>query len=404
MQDLPKKLHQKLEKRVSENAYRSLGTQNNLIDFSSNDYLGFGNNTTIFQRASEVLNEHQLKQNGATGSRLLSGNHALYATAETTIATFHKVDAALIFNSGYDANLGFFSAVPQRGDLIFHDDLCHASIRDGIAMSHAKAYKFAHNDLSSLSNLINKVTNSSLPPGEMPERQRGATPDQNTPELSGVEIYIVTESVFSMDGDAPDLKAMTNFCHRHGFHLVVDEAHAIGAVGSKGEGIVQQLGLEQKIFARLVTFGKALGCHGAAILGSTTLKDYLINFARSFIYTTALPPHSVATIVAAYEYLQSHNEEIRKLHSNILFLQNVVKEHPIRQQFVPSNTAIQCCIVPGNDFVKQIAKALQAAGFDVKPILSPTVPSGQERLRICLHSFNTGEEIKKLVSLMTNLL
>ena len=384
MQDLPKRLKKKIENRTSENALRSMGAQNNLIDFSSNDYLGFSTNSNIFKRASELLKEHHLEQNGATGSRLLSGNHSLYAIAETAIASFHNVEEALIFNSGYDANLGFFSAIPQRGDLIFFDELCHASIRDGIAMSNAKSYKFTHNNLEDLKAKCQLEHNRNL--------------------SNETEVYVVTESVFSMDGDSPDLTALAHFCQEQGFHLIIDEAHALGAIGSNGEGLIQHFELEHLVFARLVTFGKALGCHGAAILGSNALKTYLINFARSFIYTTALPPHSVATILAAYEHLQSKPSEIKKIHSNIAILHNKLTTHQLHHLFVPSSTAIQCCILPGNEHVKQIAQALQKEGIDVKAILSPTVPQGQERLRICLHSFNTEEEIKQLALLMTNLL
>ena len=181
--------------------------------------------------------------------------------------------------------MGFFSSVPQRGDVILYDELCHASIRDGLKMSDAKAYKFKHNDLDDLERKCQV------------ERSRNCS--QNS------EIYIVTESIFSMDGDQPDLKALTSLSKELGCHLIVDEAHAFGVFGAKGEGMVQALGLENKVFARLITFGKALGCHGAAILGSAALQQYLINFARSFIYTTALPPHGVATICSAYEELSN---------------------------------------------------------------------------------------------------
>lgn len=382
MQELPKKLQKKLEKRTSENALRLLSEPTQAIDFSSNDYLGFSNNATIFKRASELLKQYQLQQNGATGSRLLSGNHALYAMTETIVASFHQVEAALIFNSGYDANLGFFSCVPQRGDLIFYDELCHASIRDGIAMSHAKSYKFTHNNLSELRSKINK----------------------HLPLLDEVNIYVVTESVFSMDGDSPHLKALAQFSTAHGFRLVVDEAHAIGVLGDQGEGLVQQLGIEHKVFARIVTFGKALGCHGAAVLGSQALKTYLVNFARSLIYTTALSPHAIATILAAYEYLQSTTTEIIELHRNIAIFKNEIARTHFSNHFIPSNTAIQCGVFAGNDRIKHITNTLQNNKFDVKPILSPTVPIGEERLRICLHSFNTEKDIIKLTHLLKDLI
>jgi len=378
---LPNKLQKKLEDRTINNSLRSVGTRNGLIDFSSNDYLGFSISKSIFNRASEFLKEHSLEQNGATGSRLLSGNHKLYELAEQQITQFHQAESALIFNSGYDANVGFFSSVPQRGDLILYDELCHASIRDGIKMSDAKPYKFKHNNLKDL------------------KRRCQVQRSRNLDETS--EIYVVTESIFSMDGDQPDLKELAGFCTKNSFHLIVDEAHAFGVFGKNGEGLVQQLGLESQVFARLITFGKALGCHGAAILGSIELKSYLVNFTRSFMYTTGLPPHSIATVLGGYEELLK-TSKIKSLHSNIAILQKEIKRNLLQDQFISSKSAIQSCIIPGNENAKTISERLKKEGFDVKPILSPTVPKGQERLRICVHSFNTEAEIKKLISILAD--
>lgn len=378
---LPKKLQHKIETRKAVNAFRSLGKHTELVDFSSNDYLGLSANKSIFQEASKLLRENDLEINGATGSRLLSGNYSLYKIAEDAIAEFHGVESALIYNSGYDANVGFFSCIPQRGDIILYDELCHASIRDGIQMSHAKAYKFKHNDLLEL------------------EKELSVRAQSKTKNL---EIYVVTESVFSMDGDQPNLKELTSICKKYKAHLVVDEAHAVGVLGEKGEGLVQTLKLENFVFARIVTFGKALGCHGAAILGGNELKNYLVNFSRSFIYTTALPPHSVATIVATYNFLKSDKflNELKSLHSNKAILQLQVENNNLQEFFAISKSAIHYCIVPGNEAVKKVSTKLKKEGFDIKPILSPTVPEGKERLRICLHSFNTSKEIEKLVALL----
>ncbi|MFT7071672.1 aminotransferase class I/II-fold pyridoxal phosphate-dependent enzyme [Patiriisocius sp. Uisw_017] len=372
---LPVKLRNKIEGRKAENALRILGGQKNLIDFSSNDYLGFSSSKIIFKKTLEILKHHKLEVNGATGSRLLSGNHALYNEAEDVITKFHNTEAALIFNSGYDANIGLFSSVPQRGDLILYDELCHASIRDGIRMSNAKAFKFKHNDLNDLTKNIENLRST----------------------LSRVEVYIVTESVFSMDGDQSDLRAVIAICKKYNCNLIVDEAHAVGVFGSTGEGLVQELGIENEIFARIVTFGKALGCHGAAILGTNDLKEYLINFARSFIYTTGLPPHTVATILSVYQELQNNSIVQNKLKSNIAVLQLMLKENSLVSQFIRSNSAIQSCLISGNDKVKEASMVLEKYSLDVKPILSPTVTEGKERLRICLHSYNTKEEITQLV-------
>jgi len=386
MQNLPLKLAKSIDIRKQQNTIRNLGSKKDLIDFSSNDYLGFSDLKQIYFTAEKILTDFNLLKNGATGSRLLSGNHQLFSPAEDFIANFHSAESALIFNSGYDANIGFFSSVPQRGDLIFYDELAHASIRDGISMSRAKAYKFKHNDLDDLRDHI--------------ERSRNKNQDS--------EIYIVTESVFSMDGDIPDLKTLAEFAEKQHCFLVIDEAHATGVFGSDGAGMVQELGIQDKVFARIITFGKALGCHGAVILGSSTLKEYLVNFARSFIYTTALPPHSVATILASYQYLKNNpgtevGSELNKLKQNIEFFKTGIIENRLQSFFSESNSAIQSCIIPGNENVKNTASKLETEGFNVKPILSPTVPKGKERLRFCLHSFNSREEISEVLKILVKL-
>ena len=376
MKKLPEILSNKLNVRLQNNALRKLPQETDLVDFASNDYLGFSNSKLIFDTTHQYLLEHNQIQNGATGSRLLSGNHSIYKTAEDYITQFHQAQSALIFNSGYDANVGFFSAVPQKGDLILYDELCHASIRDGIQLSNAKAYKFQHNDLEDLERLL--VRNSEK------------------------TIYIVTESVFSMDGDTPNLEELVQLAEKHDAYMVVDEAHALGVLGDNGEGLVQSLHLQDTVFARIMTFGKGLGCHGAAILGSQELKSYLVNFARSFIYTTGLSPHSVATILMAYQQLEKATYSQQQLKNNIAHFNQEKNRLSLKPLFVFSKSAIQSAIIPGNERVKSIAHQLQSKGFDVKPILSPTVPEGQERLRFCLHSYNSENEITQLVQLLSN--
>ena len=169
----PQKLADKLDRRIENNALRKLGTNSDSVDFASNDYLGFANSQTIFEEVHTLLTSRNLQQNGATGSRLLTGNHSLYAETENSIATFHESQSALLFNSGYDANIGFFSSIPQRGDFIIYDELIHASIRDGIQLSNATSYKFKHNDDEDLERLILKAQSN-----------------------ASAVIYVVTESVF----------------------------------------------------------------------------------------------------------------------------------------------------------------------------------------------------------------
>ncbi len=316
---LPENLNQRLEIRKQNNSLRKLPVLGNLVDFSSNDYIGFSKSESIFKRTHAYLLENEIFQNGATGSRLISGNHSLYQITEAFIAEFHDAQSALIFNSGYDANVGFFSAVPQRNDVILYDELSHASIRDGIIMSNAKSYKFNHNDFEDLERLIQKFPNTT--------------------------VYIVTETVFSMDGDSPNLEELVELSERYNCYLVVDEAHTLGVFGDKGEGLMQYQKLHNRIFARIMTFGKGLGCHGAVVLGDPDLKEYLVNFARSFIYTTGLSPHSVAAILIAYQQLEIEKATIEKLRQNIVFFNQQKNLLGLKPMFVRSKSAIQSAIV-----------------------------------------------------------
>lgn len=372
--ELHENLKRKIESIKEQNQFRKLPAFNNLIDFSSNDYIGFSQSETIYKYTHAYLLENEIFQNGATGSRLTTGNHSLYHIAESFIAQFHEANSALIFNSGYDANLGFFSAVPQENDVVLCDELCHASIKDGVAMSKAELHCFIHNDFEDLEKHILKF------------------PDTT--------IYIVTETVFSMDGDSPNLEELVQLSEKYNCYLIIDEAHALGVFGEKGEGLSQYLQLHHKIFARIVTFGKGLGCQGAAVLGSIELRDYLINFARSFIYSTALSPHTVATIFTAYQQLEMKKEAIEKLRQNIVFFNQQKNLLGLKPMFVHSKSPIHSAIVCGNENVTELSQQLQDKGFDVQSILSPTVPEGQERLRFCIHSYNSQEEINQVLELV----
>lgn len=378
----PSKLLKKLEQRKTENSFRELPlTTGHLVDFSSNDYLGFARNQEVSKITASILDCQNCVENGATGSRLITGNHELYTNTEKIVADFYQCPSALVFNSGYDANLGFFASVPQRGDLVFYDELIHASIRDGISLGNAKAQKFAHNDFKNLEERIKKEKSKLLP---------------------DAEIYVVTESVFSMDGDTPDLKVLSKLCENQKCRLIVDEAHAVGVFGVNGTGLVQALGLQNEVFARIVTFGKAMGCHGAAVLGDAKLREYLINFARSFIYTTGLPPHFLANVQAVHQQMANSNSLI-KLQENIAFFKSEIERMGLDHRFITSHSAIHCLHMGNIEMAKNASAKLKEAGFDVRAILSPTVPLGTERLRICLHSFNTKKQIKDLLFLLKGL-
>lgn len=352
----------KLAERVNSNSLRQLSITPATIDFSSNDYLGICTNNLV-QAYFKGYERH-----GSGGARTLTGNYALIYSLEKSIATFHRAEAGLIFNSGYNANLGLMSSVPQKGDTILYDYLAHASLRDGIRLSNANAFKFRHNDLHDLE-----------------QKLRNATGNR----------FVVTESVFSMDGDMAPLQEMVQLCEQYGAHLVVDEAHATGVVGNKGVGLVQHLQLESKVFARVHTFGKAIGTHGAIVLGSEQLKSYLVNFARSFIYTTALPESAITAVIAAYDLFPGMNES----RAQLARLSDHFNQAAIPfEKIAGDTTPIKAVIIPGNTAVKAAAAILQQCNLDVRPILYPTVPKGKERLRINLHAFNTMDELALLMN------
>lgn len=376
--NISQKLEDKLRSRIENNSLRSLNQNQQRIDFSSNDYLGFAQSEWLFDRVHEYLVNENIKHNGSTGSRLLSGNHVLHEALEAQLAQNHKAPAALVYNSGYDANLGLLGCIPQRTDIILFDKLSHASIRDGMQLSHAKLIGYEHNNLVQLEQKLIKI------------RQKKQFEN---------EIYVVTESIFSMDGDSPDLVTMTNICNQYDARLIVDEAHALGVFGL---GLIQKLGLQDQVFARVMTFGKALGCHGACVLGSNDLKKYLLNYSRPFIYTTALPPHSLATILIAYNNLTADIE--KRLAGKIEYFKKVCDELKLSHFFIESDSSIQSCIISENERVKSIATQLQNNNYEVKAILSPTVAFGEERLRFCIHVFNNNSEIKQVLSLLNQAL
>lgn len=376
MSPLDRYLAAKLQEREQAGNLRQLTTRRAAVDFFSNDYLGQATNNTLSSLMKPLpANAHAT---GATGSRLLSGNSALAEELEHTIASFHQAEASLLFNSGYDANVGLISAVAGRNATILTDELCHASIIDGARLSLAAKHKFRHNDIADLEKKLNRC--------------------RQFPGASSNPVIVVVESVYSMDGDMTPLQELVQLCEKYDAQLIVDEAHATGVFGNHGEGMVCMQGLQDRVFARVHTFGKALGCHGAAVVGSSQLRDYLINFARSFIYTTALPAHSLQAIHCAYQHLASHNFSNKPLHQLINHFRKSIQQSG-RPGWKDSISPIQALVIGSNEAAKKAAEKIQQAGFQVNPILHPTVPPGQERLRICLHTFNTTEQIDRLLEL-----
>ncbi len=359
---------EKLGERKEKNLFRELKPETGLVDFCSNDYLGLARSEELFNLINEPSKSHLLKRNGSTGSRLISGNNAFTEEVEKKLASVFKSEAALILNSGYAANMAVFSSIPQRNDTIILDELAHASMKDGARLSLAKRFSFNHNDLNDLESKLKKASG---------------------------RIFIAVESVYSMDGDACPLLELTTLAEKYGAFIVLDEAHSTGVMGTGGSGLATTLGLENQIDIRIYTFGKAMGIHGACVAGSEKLIQYIVNFSRPFIYTTALAPHSIASIACAFAYLDKNIHLQSDLTKTINAYLNGLKTLTNR---TCSNSAIQTVIFPGNENVKRAANTLQQLGFDVRPILSPTIPVGSERLRICLHTYNTLDEITKLTT------
>ncbi|MBC7616333.1 MAG: pyridoxal phosphate-dependent aminotransferase family protein, partial [Pedobacter sp.] len=326
-------LQQKLNERIEKNRLRKLTYSNLPIDFCSNDYLGLAQSKELRSLVEIETNRLSNFKNGATGSRLLSGNYLYTEETEQDIAEFHSSTAALLFNSGYDANVGLLSSIPQRGDTIITDELIHASLIDGARLSYAERFRFKHNNIIDL--------------------------EQKLKNAKGL-CYVVIESIYSMDGDMAPLTEISQICSKYNANLIVDEAHAVGVFGDKGKGLVQQLGLEKKIFARIVTYGKALGTHGAAILGSNHLRQYLINFARSFIYTTAAPLHQIIAIKCAYQLLAKHNYQ-QQLANKIECYNQQIEVTSLPR--IKSNSCIQTVLFKDDLTAKKNADYLQSKGF-----------------------------------------
>jgi len=367
MDRVHERLQQKLQARADDGALRTLQVHAGLIDLSSNDYLGFARDPELKRLIQQEI--ASLPAIGSGGSRLLTGNNSYVELAEQELAAFHDAPSALFFNSGYEANSGLLSSVVHRHDIVIYDELIHASLREGIRSSGATAFSYTHNSVESLERLL---------------------------ELHAGNIFIITESVFSMDGDLAPLKVIVDLSEKFSAALILDEAHATGVIGELGQGLAQHLNVQDRIFARVHTFGKAMGTNGAVVLGSNILRDYLINFCRPFIYSTAPNFLQLASVRVAYSYMQNNDAPLKNLHQNMAYMRTLLKEQDLLKP-VSTDSAIFSFIIPGNEKVRSVAAHLRENGFDVRPILSPTVPAGAERLRICVHGFNEKGHIEACV-------
>ncbi|MDD5686559.1 MAG: 8-amino-7-oxononanoate synthase [Elusimicrobia bacterium] len=343
------------------------------IDFSSNDYLGLAGHPNLINKSKEALDKYGT---GSSASRLLSGDMEIYHILEDKVAKFKNKEAALIFNSGYQANIGIISSLFVKGDVIFSDRLNHASIVDGILLSGAKFFRFQHNDLNHLEHLLTK------------ERQKYN------------KALIVTETIFSMDGDKPDLKGLVELKNRYNCQIMVDEAHATGIYGKNGSGIAEEEELSDKIDIVMGTFSKALGSFGAYIATSKKTVEYLINTCRSFIYSTALPPQIIACNLASIDLIKGEPFRREELLENAKYFYNELKSKKFE---IRGNSHIVPVIIGDNTKTVEFAKRLQKKGYWVLPIRPPTVPTGESRLRFSLTFYHNKEVLQKLTNDITEI-
>ncbi len=376
-----------LRRRAQSDRLRTLTIHHDGVDFCSNDYLGLSRSPELRRAIDQQRAAWHNIPAGSTGSRLISGNSALAESVEQELAEFHGGDAGLLFSSGFAANLGLYSAVAKAGDCLVMDELVHASSIDGARLSKAEKLKFKHNDLGDLERKL----------------------DQARATAEGC-VFVGIESLYSMDGDFAPLEKIIPVARNAVAAVIIDEAHSNGIMGPAGAGLVSELGLADEVFARVHTFGKGMGLHGAVVLGSAALKSYLVNFSRPFIFSTGPSHDQLLAIRAAYRLLPDLDDRRRQLLKLVDHFRRAAQssqlasQHPSLHGWVDSDSWVQSIIVPGEEAALAAADQLQARGFWVKAIRAPSVAAGTERIRICLHAFNTANEIDDLLAALAEVL
>lgn len=336
-----------------------------VVNFSSNNYLGIANHPTLAEAAKDAIDRYGC---GSGASRLISGNMTLHEQLEERLAEFKGTEAALVFNSGFQANTGILSTLAGEGDAIFSDALNHASIIDGCRLARAKTWVYRHCDLDQLEAGLKQAENA---------RRK----------------LIVTESIFSMDGDQAPLTGIVELAEKYGAIVMVDEAHATGMFADNGAGVVAKLGLTERVAVQMGTLGKALGGFGAYVAGSSALRELLINRCRSFIFTTALPPAVMAMALAAIDLVRREPERRAALFNNCRRL----KEGLMKLDFLAAtnDSPIVPLIIGDAEKTMRLSDGLLERGVFAQGIRPPTVPPGTSRLRITLMATHTAEHIAK---------
>lgn len=351
-----------LTNRQEQGNLRQLKDRKEGIDFYSNDYLGLARNAEFLQQIQQAVTVDTTLLSGATGSRLISGNSPCFVVVEHQLAQYHQVESALLFPSGYNANVTLLSTFAQKGDTIIVDELSHRSILDGCRLSFADKRRFKHNDLADLEKKL---------------------------KLSKGNVFVYVESLYSMDGDFAPIQEIWELTQQYNAHLIVDEAHTFGVFGL---GVVHRANLQNKVFATVVTYGKAMGQHGACVLAKQWVKNYLINFSTSFIYSTGLPDLFAQSLVIGYQFIIANAGLQEALQQNIAqFRASGIKT------ISDVGSPIQVIVFDDSQLLRDFTNRLQQLGINAFAVMSPTVAKGKERIRLCIHSFNTPREITQLV-------
>jgi 8-amino-7-oxononanoate synthase len=343
------------------------------LDLSSNDYLGLAGHPRMAQAAKQALDEFGA---GACASRLMGGDLDIFHRLEERVAKFKSTESALVFNSGYQANVGIFSALLGRGDAAFCDRAAHASILDGVRLSGARLFRFRHNDPAHLESLLKK------------ERAKFK------------DALIATETIFSMDGDRAPLRELADLKERHGSRMLVDEAHATGLFGATGSGVVEADRLAGRVDMVLGTFSKALGSFGAYLATSRPIVDYLVNTCRSFIYSTALPPAVIECNRVSLDLVAEEPWRRETVLDRSARFRELLRERGFR---VLGASQIVPVILGENRRTLSFAKALEEKGYWVVPVRPPTVPLGQARLRLSLTALHSWDALRRLADDMSDI-
>jgi len=347
----------------------------NVISFCSNDYLGLANHPLVKQAMINAINTYGV---GSGAAHLVSGHSIIHHLLEEELAEFTGYPRAILFSTGYMANIGLCQALLDKKDYVFEDRLNHASLIDGGLISGANFKRYLHNDMSNLEQKINKAANSA-------------------------DRLVLTDSVFSMDGDIANIPNLSSLCRKTDSWLMIDDAHGFGTLGETGKGCLQHFSLNNiDVPIYMATLGKAMGTAGAFIAGSDELIETIIQKARTYIYTTAMPAAIAEATRCSLKIIQSEPEHLQNLNDNILYFKNCCIESAL--PVTASQTAIQPLLIGEDEEAMRTSQQLFEQGFLVTAIRPPTVPEGTSRLRITLSAKHTREHIDQLIEAFCKLL